>query len=68
MAKKKIPEMLPIKKWLSQPEAMSYMDMSKDTFIKVVVENRLSISAIGQKKYYRVDQLQGLIEQNILIA
>ena len=67
MAKKKIPEMLPVKKWLSQQEAMSYMDMSKDTFIKVVVENRLSVSAIGAKKYYRVDQLDGLIEGGIII-
>jgi len=67
MTKKKITGLLPIKKWLSQPEAMSYLDMNKDTFLKVVTENRLSVSAIGAKKYYRVDQIEGLIEANILI-
>jgi len=67
MAKKKYPEMLPVKKWLSLPEAMAFLDMCKNTFLDTAIKNNLTVSAIGQKKYYRVDQLEKLIEGNIII-
>lgn len=56
-----------VKKWLSLPEAMCFMDMSKNTFLKLAAENQLTVSAIGAKKYYRVSELEKVIEQHIII-
>lgn len=63
-AKKVIKEMMPVKKWLSQPEAEAFMDMSKNIFMVVVVKNKLSVRFIVAKKYYNVDQLNKLIEES----
>ena len=59
--------MLPIKKWLSLPESCAYMDMSQNHFLKLAIEQSLTISTIGSKKYFKTEQLDHLIEQNILI-
>ena len=64
----KVVGMMPVKTWLSLPEAMAFLDMGQTSFLKVATDNGLTVAAIGAKKYYRVDQLQNLIEQNILIA
>ena len=66
-SKKKIPEMFPVKKWLSLQEAASYMDMSENHFQNLRSKSGLTISIIGKKKYYRVSELDQLIEDNILI-
>lgn len=63
-AKKVIKEMMPVKKWLSQPEAEAFMDTSKNIFMVVVVKNKLSVRFIVAKKYYNVDQLNKLIEES----
>ena len=66
--KKQIKEMIPIKKWLSVHEACSYLDVSNTTLKKLARENRLSISALGSNKlYYRVSELDKLIEDHITI-
>ena len=65
--KKKIPGILPVKKWLSKQEACAYMDMSINTFQAIAIQNRLSIAVIGSKKYYRLSEMEKLIEENILI-
>ena len=57
-----IPAMMPVKKWLSLPEACAYMDMNIDT---LAVQN-LTTSAIGKKTYYLVTELDDLIENAII--
>lgn len=65
--KKVIPQMMPIKKWLSLSEACSYMDLSINIFQDLASKNRLTISVIGAKKYFKVAELESLIEENVLI-
>ena len=60
--------MLPVKEWLSLPEAMHYLDMGQTNFLQVAAENQLPVAAIGAKKYYRVADLKNLIQSNILIG
>lgn len=52
---------MPVKRWLSQAEALAFMDMGKDTFLKVMIDNKLTVRFIGAKKYYRVGQLNKMI-------
>jgi len=59
--------MLPVKNWLSMQEACSYLDMSKDTLMEIVAGGHLSVSMIGAKKYFRVIELNQLIEDSITI-
>lgn len=66
-AKKKIAEMMPVKKWLSLPETCCYMDMSAGHFEKLAMEKGLTLSMLNKKKYYKVAELDALIEDNILI-
>lgn len=64
MAKKpKIPEMFPVKKYLTLQESMAYMNMSRDTFLKHTAG--LTKSKIGDIWYYKVSELDRLIEDNI---
>jgi hypothetical protein len=65
--KKTISGMLPVKKWLSLPESCAYMDMSQNHFIKLAVDRNLTISTIGNKKYFKTEQLDMLLEQNIIL-
>ena len=65
--KKPIPEMYPIKQWLSQKEACSFVDMSKPFFLEFASAHRLSISTVGAKKYYKVTEIQNALKNNIII-
>ena len=65
--KQTMPGMLPVKKWLTIQEACSYMDMSINHLSKILDENSFTISVIGKKKYYKVTELDKLIEANIII-
>ena len=66
-AKKKImPEMLPVKKWLDMQEALCYTNLCRDTFLKFVAPH-VTTSMLGPKVVYRLAQIDGLIESNILI-
>ncbi len=62
---KKYPGLLPTKKWLTLQEAAAYLDMS-DRHFKTL--HGLTVSIIGNKRYYRVAELEQLIEKNILIT
>lgn len=66
-AKKVMSEMMPVKKWLDLQEAMAYTNTSVNTFLKDVAPF-VTIAAIGKKKVYRLAQIDGLIENNILIT
>ena len=59
-SKKAFQEMLPVKQFLSSSEARAFLDMGENNFRKIVDENNLSISVIGGKRYYKVNELQGL--------
>lgn len=65
--KRVVKEMIPVKKWLTLPESCSYLDMSTNIFMDLVHREGLTISVIGKKKYFRVSELDYLIEENILI-
>ena len=68
MSKKKIiPGLMPIKKWLSLSEACSYMDMSANTLKGIIAAKGLTVSVMGNKIYYKVSELEGLIESNVII-
>lgn len=59
--------MYPVKKWLTHSEACSFLDMSVNHFNGLAFQKGLTVSIIGTKKYYRVDELNNLIEENIII-
>ena len=70
--KKAIPQMYPVKKWLTPDEACSYLNMSINHFRQLVAVKGLTVSELtvsGEKgrKYYRVSELENLLEENILI-
>lgn len=65
--KKVMPAMMPIKQWLSLNEAVAYMDISLNKLQDLISKNGLTVSTINAKKYYRVSELLGLIEENIII-
>ena len=62
--KKKIEEMIPKKEWLSVSEACSFIDVSINTFTKVVEDEGLSVSNIGGKRYYMVSEIQNILNKN----
>ena len=66
-SKKRIPEMMPFKKWFSVNESCAYLDMSINNFHSVAVQNNLSVSVMGAKRYYKVIELENLLERNIII-
>lgn len=65
--KKAIPAMIPVKKWLSLNEAAAYLDMSTDHFNDLSIIKGLTISAVGRKKYYKVSELEKMIEESVII-
>lgn len=65
--KKIIPEMYPIKQWLSMQEACVYLDMSKPFFLDFASDHNLSVSTVGAKKYYKVSEIQNALKNNIII-
>ena len=64
-SKKTIPAFYPQKKWLTSQEACVYLNMSVGKFSEIA--KKLTTSAIGTTKYYRVSQLDSLLEKNIII-
>jgi hypothetical protein len=56
-----------VKKWLSLPEAMAFMDMGQTSFLKLATDSRLTVSVIGSKKYFKVAELEKVIEDHIII-
>jgi hypothetical protein len=60
--KKVIPALMPVKKALSLPEACAYMDMSINVFMAL----GLPMSVVGAKKYFRVADMDALINDNFL--
>lgn len=66
MAKKsRIPALYPKRKWLSLEESMAWLNMSKNSFLKATIG--LTFSQIGAKKFYRVEELDALIERNVVV-
>ncbi|MDB5280690.1 MAG: hypothetical protein JWR61_5645 [Ferruginibacter sp.] len=65
--KKVIPEMYPIKAWLSTDEACSFMNMSINIFLSMALDNNLTVSQVGGKKFYKVKELNAVFEDHIII-
>jgi len=64
--------MYPVKKWLTPDEACSFLNMSTNHFRNFAAVNGLTVSELrvsGEKgrKYYRVCEIEKLLEENILI-
>jgi hypothetical protein len=57
----------PTKVWLELSEAAEYLSMCNKQFKKIAAENGFSVSAIGKKTYYKVSELNELLERNIII-
>lgn len=66
-AKKRFAEMYPVKKWLSVNEACSYLDICVTNLKELVLKNGLSVHALKGKLYYKVSELDSLIEENPVI-
>ncbi len=68
--KKRISEMYPVKKWLTTDEACSYLNMSVNVFSSLVTDKGLTVSVVGGeirgKRYYRVSELEGIVEDSII--
>jgi hypothetical protein len=60
-------DLLPVKKWLSLSETLTYLDMGKDKFLEIAADNALPHSLLGVTKYYRVVELDCLFEKNITL-
>lgn len=62
-------KIIPIqKKWLIKKEAMEYIGLRRDSFDNLISKEGLTISACSQKmKWYKVQELDDLIERNIII-
>lgn len=62
-------KIIPIqKKWLIKKEAMEYLGLQRTKFDQVVLKEGLTIAAMNSKiKWYRVSELDELIERNIII-
>jgi hypothetical protein len=65
--KQAIPSMMPVKQWLTTKEACSYLDMSINKFNDFVVEKGITVSCPGHVNYYRVSELNKVIEDSIII-
>ena len=66
-SKKAIPGMLPVKKWLDIQEATAYTNLCRNSFLKFVAPH-VTVAMLGPKTVYKVSQIDGLIEKNILIT
>lgn len=74
--KRPIKEMMPVKKWLSLAEACAYMDLSVNIFHELMMKCDVTISTLppigkskrSNKKYFRVSELDQIIEDNIFIS
>ena len=65
--KKRIPEMIPVKKWLSLDEACSYMNIGHTKFNEISIKHRLTTSALGPTRYYKVVELDQIFEDSIIV-
>jgi len=50
--KNKIPEMMPVRKWLTRQEASAYLGMSDRTFKRIALVYGLSLSQLGKGEFY----------------
>lgn len=66
-SKKAIMGMLPVKKWLDIQEATAYTNLCRNSFLKFVAPY-VTVSMLGPKPVYKVEQIDSLIEENILIT
>ena len=55
------------RKWLIKREAMEYVGLGRTKFDELASKEGLTVSALNQKtKWFRVDELDQVIEKNII--
>lgn len=59
---------MPVKKWLSVDEACAYMNMSKNHLNALAKKEGFNLSVIGSKRYFKVSELDNLLEQNQILT
>lgn len=72
LIKKSIPGMYPVKKWLTPDEACSYLNISNRQLVDLVAKKGLTVSQLAVngakgRKYYKVSELDNLLEENVFI-
>ena len=51
--------------WLTNEEAMDYLDVSRSTLNRYRMDGKLPYSKVGQKVYYRLDDIEEMLEENM---
>jgi predicted DNA-binding transcriptional regulator AlpA len=51
--------------WLTNEEAMEFLDVSRSTLKRYRLDGKLPYSKIGQKIYYRLEDIREMLEENL---
>ena len=60
-----IPEEDTTKEWLTNPEALEFLQVSRPTLQRLRSSGKLPFSKVGSKLYYRRTDLERLLEEHI---
>ena len=60
-----IPEEETTKEWLTNPEALEFLQVSRPTLQRLRSSGKLSFSKVGGKIYYRCADIEKLLEENV---
>ena len=61
------PSMMPVKQYLTINEACEYLSVCRKTFWKIRKENSLTQYFFAGKEYFKVSELNKLIESSVII-
>lgn len=51
--------------WLTNEQLMEFLDVSRSTLNRYRMQDKLPYSKVGQKIYYRLEDIQELLEKNL---
>lgn len=51
--------------WLTNEEAMDYLDVSRSTLNRYRMDGKLPYSKIGQKVFYRLGDIEEMLNENL---
>lgn len=54
-----------VKRWLTNEEAMEYLGLSRSTLNRYRMEGKIPYSKVGQNVYYRLEDIEELLEENL---
>ena len=61
------PSMMPAIEWLTIPQVLEYMDISRTTFWEIRKEHKLSVSRFKGKNRFSVKEINKLLESSVTI-